>query len=565
MESLTSQELTALFFALGLLLAFARLLGEIARRFNQPSVLGEILAGLILGPTILGRLAPDVSLFLFPQFGDSALVFDAFMSLAITLFLLVAGLEVNLSTVWRQGKSVLVVGNAGILVPFGLGFATAWFLPRAMGIEAGADPLIFALFIATALSISALPVIAKTLMDLNLYRSDFGMIVIASAVLNDLAGWIIFAIILGMLGTANGHVMGVGETIGLTLLFTLLMLTVGRSIFDRMLLWIQAHSASTSSVIGFVLVVALVSAAVTEWFGVHLIFGAFIAGVALGDSSHLRARTRSVIEQFVSVIFAPLFFASIGLRVDFIANFDPGLVAIVIVIACLGKVLGCGLGGRSVGMPGREALALGFAMNARGAMEIILGLLALRYGLISERLFVALVAMALVTSMMSGPLIQKLLRLKKPRRFFDSLGARTFVPHLQAIDRESAIDELAHHLGETSGRDPQELAAAAIARERLMATGVGHGVAIPHARIAGLSAPLVGVGISGVGIDFDAPDGESAHLIFLIYTPDEAAGVQLEILADIASTFSSAEVREQALRARGYSEFLAAVKSAREK
>ncbi len=565
METLTSHELTALFLALGVLLAFARLLGEVARRLNQPSVLGEILAGVILGPTILGRLAPDISLFLFPQYGDSAIVFDAFMSLAICLFLLVAGLEVNLSTVWRQGKSVLVIGNAGILVPFAMGFAAAWFLPSAMGIDPGADPLIFALFIATALSISALPIIAKTLMDLNLYRSDFGMIVIASAVLNDLAGWIIFAVILGMLGTATGHVLGVGETIGLTLLFTFLMLTVGRKVFDRMLLWIQAHSVSSGSVIGFVLAVALVAAAGTEWLGVHLIFGAFIAGVALGDSPHLRARTRSVIEQFVFVIFAPLFFASIGLKVDFIANFDPALVALILVIACIGKIVGCGLGGRWMGMPGREALALGFAMNARGAMEIILGLLALRYGLIGEKLFVALVAMALATSIMSGPAMQTLLRLKKPRRFYDFLGSKGFVAHLSAIDREPAIRELAAHLAESAGTDPETLAEAAIVRERLMATGVGHGVAVPHARIEGLAAPLVGVGISGAGIDFDAPDGEAANLVFLIFTPEGDPTIQLEILADIASTFSAVEVRDQALRARGYHEFLATVKAAREK
>ncbi len=561
MDSLSTQELTALFLALGVLLAFARLLGEIARRFNQPSVLGEILAGILLGPTVLGRLAPEISLVLFPQSGASAIVFDSFMGLAITLFLLVAGLEVNLSTVWRQGRSVLVVGNAGIVVPFTLGFAAAWFMPAAMGIEPGADPLIFALFIATALSISALPVIAKTLMDLNLYRSDFGMIVIASAVLNDLVGWIIFAIILGMLGTATGPVLGVGETIVLILFFTVAMLTVGRVLLDRMLLWIQAHSASPGSVIGFILAVALIAAAGTEWLGVHLIFGAFIAGVALGDSPHLRARTRSVIEQFVSVIFAPLFFASIGLKVDFIANFEPGLVALVLVIACLGKVLGCGVGGRWVGMPRREALALGFAMNARGAMEIILGLLALRYNLISERLFVALVAMALATSMMSGPVMQKLLRLKKPRRFFDFLGARSFVSDLQASDREPAIRELAEHLAETAGRAAGDIADAAIARERMMATGVGHGVAVPHARIRGLAAPLVGVGISAAGIDFDAPDGEQAHLIFLILTPDEDAGIQLEILADIANTFSNPDMRDQALRAGGYREFLAAIKS----
>ena len=200
MSALTHSEITALLLALGLLLATARILGETARRFNLPSVLGEILAGILWGPTIFGALAPAGRAFLFPDHGGGALAFDGLMTLAITLFLLVAGLEVDLSTIWRQGKVALNVGLAGIIVPFSVGFIAAWYFPGMMGWEPGADSLIFALFMATALSISALPVIAKTLMDLNIYRSDLGMLVIAAAVFNDLVGWIVFAVILGMLG-----------------------------------------------------------------------------------------------------------------------------------------------------------------------------------------------------------------------------------------------------------------------------------------------------------------------------------------------------------------------------
>lgn len=560
MESLSPHDLTALFLALGLLLGAARLLGELARRWNQPAVLGEIFAGLLLGPTVLGRISPDLFAYLFPRGNASAVAFDTLTIFAITLFLLVAGLEVNLSSIWRQGKAVLVVGLAGIVVPFVLGFGTARNFPTAMGMEAGADPLIFSLFIATALSISALPVIAKTLMDLNLYRSDLGMTVIAAAVLNDLAGWIIFALILGMLGT-TALAFTAAQTAGLTILFAVLMLTLGRWAADRLLLWITAHSDSPGGVIGFVLSLTLISAAFTEWLGVHLIFGAFLAGVALGDSPHLRSRIRVVIEQFVSFIFAPLFFASIGLKVDFIGNFDPVLVLVVLVIACIGKIVGCGVGGLLAGMPPRESWALGFALNARGAMEIVLGLLALQYGLVSERLFVALVAMALATSLMSGPGMQAILQMRKPRRFLDFLGASSFRSHLQSEEREGAIRELAGMVGAAIGRDGEILAEAALARERLMATGVGHGVAVPHARIEGLEAPVVAVGISHPGIDFDAPDGEGAHLVFLLFTPLREDSLQLEILADIARTFRKERIREKAVKASGYREFLSLVKS----
>lgn len=561
MQTLTHSEVTAMFLALGLLLGSARLFGEIARRFNQPAVLGEILAGILLGPTVLGALAPAASAFLFPRSGGGALALDGLMTLAITLFLLVAGLEVDLSSIWRQGKLAINVGVAGILVPFAVGFGAAWFVPKLMGIEAGADPLLFALFMATALSISALPVIAKTLMDLNLYRSDLGMLVVAAAVFNDLVGWIVFAVILGMLGTGPAQALSIGQTIALTLFFALFMLTVARWLINRALPWIHAHASWPGGVLGFALALALVAAAFTEWIGIHAIFGAFLAGVALGDSRHLRERTRATIEQFVSFIFAPLFFAGIGLKVDFVAQFDLLLVLMVLVIATLGKVLGCGLAGRFSGLGRREAWALGFGMNARGAMEIILGLLALKYGLIGERLFVALVVMALVTSLMSGPLMQRVLHLKKPRRFTDFLSARSFINHLHARTRAEVIAELAKTAAEVAGLEAAEVVDGVMLREEIMATGIGHGLAVPHARLRGLERPVVAVGLSAAGIDFDAPDGRPAQLIFLLLTPVHDDGAHLELLADIATVFKGEEVRNRAGQVSGFTEFLALVRS----
>ena len=561
MNTLTHSETTAMFLALGVLLASARVLGETARRFNQPAVLGEILAGILLGPTVFGALAPGWSAFLFPQSGGGALALDGLMTLAITLFLLVAGLEVDLSTIWRQGKLAINVGVAGVVVPFAVGFGAAWFVPELMGREPGGDAMLFALFMATALSISALPVIAKTLMDLNLYRSDLGMLVVAAAVFNDLVGWIVFAIILGLLGTGPDNALSIGQTIFLTLFFALFMLTVARWLINRALPWIHAHASWPGGVLGFALALALIAAAFTEWIGIHAIFGAFLAGVALGDSKHLRERTRATIEQFVSFIFAPLFFAGIGLKVDFVAQFDLLLVLAVLIIATLGKVLGCGLAGRFSGLGRREAWALGFGMNARGAMEIILGLLALKYGLIGERLFVALVVMALVTSLMSGPLLQKVLRLKKPRRFSDFLSARTFVNHLKARSRQEVVAELAKAAADVAGLDAAEVVDGVMIREEMMATGIGNGLAVPHARLRGLERPVVAVGLSAAGIDFDAPDGQPARLIFLLLTPVHDDGAHLELLADIATVFKGEEIRGRVGQVAGFTEFLALVRS----
>ncbi len=554
-------EVVLVFLAIGTLLAVARILGELARWLNQPAVAGEILAGIVLGPTILGAMAPEVKDYLFPAQGNIPVFLDGIMTLAIALFLLVAGMEVDLSAVRRQGRAAIVISYMGLAVPFVLGFVSGWFAPHLVGGSTSAQPLIFALFFATALSISALPVIAKTLMDLDLYRTDLGMLIIPAAIIQDIIGWLIFAILLGMMGVSGGGGPQVWQTIVLTLTFTIVMLTVGRRLIHRALPWLQARTSWPGGVLAFAFILALYGAAFTEWIGVHAVFGAFIMGVAIGDSSHLREQTRSTIERFVTSIFAPLFFAGIGLRVNFATHFDPLLTIIVLTIAIAGKVVGCGLGARWAGFSSREAWATGFALNARGAMEIILGLLALQNGIIDEKLFVALVIMAVVTSMMSGPVMQRLLHRTRPRRFIDHLPARGFLPRMRAVTREEAIEELVRSLATAMRPDVATVIAEVRERELQMATGLENGIAVPHARIDGLRSPLVAVGIHPSGVDFDALDGRDAQLLFLILTPKDDLAAQLEIVSDIARTFRKERLREKAMKCGSYYEMIALVKS----
>ncbi|MCE9594611.1 MAG: cation:proton antiporter [Planctomycetes bacterium] len=559
MDKLTGDDIVRMFVAIATILVAARIFGEIARRLAQPVVLGEIFAGILLGPTVLGSIAPELHQFLFPSKGAVALSQDAFKTLAIALFLLVAGMEVELSVMWKQGRTALSVGLMGIALPFALGFGAARLAPDLLGATSSVSPETFALFFATALSISALPVIAKTLMDLHLYKSDFGMTVIAAAVFNDLVGWLIFAVILGQIEYAHGptHHMPIGVTLAVTAGFAALMLTAVRWLIHRTLPWILAHASFPTGVIGFALALALAGAAFTEFIGIHAIFGAFLVGVALGDSAHLRERTRTTITEFVSSIFAPLFFGSIGLSVNFITNFDPVLCGFVLAIACLGKIVGCGFGARWTKLSWRESWAIGFGMNARGAMEIILGTLALQYGIIREPMFVALVFMALATSMMSGPMMQRLLRTKRATRIERFIHSRTFVPRLRAIDRKSAIDELCQSLAATSRLDYARISTAVWEREQATPTGIGNGLAVPHARIDGLTQPFIAVGLSEAGVDFGATDGKAAHIVFVILTPASDHSTQLELLADIGRTFVQAAARERALKLRSFTELLA--------
>jgi Kef-type K+ transport system membrane component KefB/mannitol/fructose-specific phosphotransferase system IIA component len=563
MERLSSADIVALFLGLGVLLAAARLLGGLARRAHQPAVLGEILAGIILGPTVLGRVAPEVVAQLFSLEGPRALVHDGMTVLAITLFLLVAGMEVDLSTMWRQGKAAVSVGWLGMALPFALGLGTAWLAPGLFGMDPGSRSVAFALFFATALSISALPVIAKTLMDLGLYRTDLGMLIVAAAVFNDLVGWIVFAVVLGLMGTreAGAHGFAVADTILLTLGFVVAILTVGRWALDRVLRLVQSKPGRPGAVMSFALASTMLCAAFTEWIGVHAIFGGFLFGVALGDSSHLSEQTRTTMDRFISFFFAPLFFSSIGLGIDFAEHFDLALVVGVFMIACIGKVIGCGVGARIGGLSWPESWAVGFGMNARGAMEIILGLLALESELIGERMFVALVVMALATSMLSGPVIQALLKPRTGRlAFTDHIPAHGFLGQLRAGDRWQAIAELCSVAGGLRNLDPEALASAAIAREKTQGTGLPNGVAIPHCRVPGLKGPIIAVGTSRTGIDFDSADGEPAHLVVLIVTPEADGRSQLEILGDIAATFPNRAATAACAEARDHAEFVAQVR-----
>ena len=562
MQQLSPPDVAVMFVSLGVLLATARLLGEVARKLNQPMILGELAAGILLGPTVLGSIWPSLVATLFPQQGVLAVALDGLTTVAIALFLLVAGMEVDLSSIWRQGRAVVTISILGMVFPFSLGLLAAGIAPGVMGREDGVDPLVYALFLATAMSISALPVIAKTLMDMGIYRSDLGMVVIASAVCNDLAGWLTFALILGMFGVAaDHHTLPIGWTVVTTLSFTAFILTMGRWLIHRTLPWIQAHSSWPGGVLGFALTLGLLGAAFTQWIGVHAVFGAFLVGVAIGDSSHLREQTRTIIHQFVSFIFAPLFFASIGLKLNFADYFDGRLTLIVIVIACAGKIIGCGLGARWGGIARREAWAIGVAMNARGAMEIIVGLLGLQKGLIGKTMFVSLVTMALVTSLMSGPLMRKILRLKKPRRLSDYLGAKGFVASLQSDNLVAVIGELSQAACAGIALSSDEVASAVLDREAQGPTGLGDRIAVPHARFDSLNGPIVAVGLSRNGIDFDAPDGLPAQLIFLILTPRDDDGAQVEILADIARTFRHEEVRQKVVEVRTFTEFLALIRT----
>lgn len=525
-----SSDITILFLGLAVLLGAAHTFGELARRMGQPVVVGEMIAGLLLGPTCFGVIAPGAQQWLFPHEGPAAVALDAVVALAVALVLLIAGLEVDLSTVWRQGTAALAIGMTGLAVPLALGGAWAWYAPDWWGMPVGGRPAHFAAFFGAAMAVSALPVLAKIFLDMGLFQSDFGMLVLVAATINNLLAWLAFSVVLG--SQTGDHPLT--YTVGLTVTFVVLTLTIGRWIANKALVWVQAHLTWPAGVLGFLLLSCLVGAAVTEAIGIHAIFGAFLVGIAIGDSPRLREQTRFIMHRFVEGVLAPIFVAAIGLEVHFATNFHPGLVLRVVIVGIALKVLGCSLAARLSGLPGREAWAVGWAMSARGELGIVLGLLAWHAGVIRERLFVALVVLAVVTSGLAAPMLQWLLRRGRAWSFSSALDRIICIPDFAATDSREAIENLSTVAANHVGLEPDVVIAAVLNREAIMGTGLGQGLAVPHAQLPSIKGAVVVAAIARQGVQFDGLDSEPVRLIFLILTPEAAPETQIEILAAIA-------------------------------
>ena len=565
-----SHDVTVFLLSVGLLIGTAKLFGEIARRFRLPAVVGEIFAGVVLGPTLLGARYPAFYATVFPADGPAFIGLEMLTTLSASLLLFVAGIELDFTSVRRQGMSAVRVALFSAGVSFAIGVAAALLLPGVFHVDFGARPLPLILSLGLAVTITGLPVVAKTLMDLNMTKSDVGTLILSAAMVVDLLGWIFFAIVLAMLRAGTGDVSDtslqqageVASIAAFTIAFTVAALTVGRLLVHETLPLIQKHTSWPGGVIVLMVCIALFSAAATEWMGVHSILGAFIAGVAVGDSSHLRERERDAIEQFVTHVFAPLFIGSIALRVNFLAAFDPVLVVAMLVIAAGGKIAGSYKGARDSGLPVRTSLAVGFAMSAGGTMGIILAQRAYYAGLLAEVHLVAIVTVAVVTSATAGPLIQLALGRRRERRLSDVLSPLAFVPRMTATNGREAVRELAKAASAASGVPEAAIDAAAWGRESVLRSGMPGGLAVPRARIEEIKTPLVAVGLSPRGVDFDSADGSPARLVCMVLTPRNDPSAQIELLDAVVRILGRPDARDAALGAVSFDGLLAVLREA---
>jgi Kef-type K+ transport system membrane component KefB len=404
-----SGEVVQLLAGLGAMLAVVLVFGRAMRAVGMPALMAELIGGIVLGPTILGAAAPDVSAWLLPSTGAAAVARDGVIKFGLILFLVLAGLEVELKHIADGRKAIVTTSLLGMLFPFTAGYASVLLWPDLWGVPGDVD--VVALLVGTILSISALPVIARILFDLNMIRTRLGTQIMSAATIDDLAGWGLFALILGQSGRNAGHGGNRLVTAGLIIVLVALVMTLGTERGRRVLAWVRRRVDGSNSYLPVVALVVLLSAAAAEQIGTHAVFGGFLVGVALARTNEARRQTYEALRPIALEVFAPLYLVSIGLRADFASNFDIGLFGLVLAVATVGKVAGAGLGSLIGGNAPRDALTVGVAMNARGLMGIVLTTIALDYELIDERVFVALTLMAVITSVFGAYAIQRIQRI----------------------------------------------------------------------------------------------------------------------------------------------------------
>lgn len=557
--SLSSYEITIFLLSISIILFFARGFGELLRYIKQPIVIGEIIAGIVLGPTIFGSLFPNTYETVFVKSQSISIALHGITVLGIIMLLLVTGIEIDISLLLKQSRKALLISFFGVTFPFTLGFFAAYFLPNAFGLTNPNLHLVYALFIGTALSITALPVVARTLMELNIFKTEIGFSIITSAMLNDLVGWIIFSIILGIIGRNLEHRFEVHEVILVLFTFVAVTFLIFRKLLNRILAFSKKYLSYPGGILNIIFIIGFVGAAFTEYIGIHAIFGAFIIGIAIGDSVYLTEDIREMVNQFITNIFAPLFFVSIGLRINFIQNFDLQLVFIFLTLSIIGKVIGSSLGAYLGGFNKYESLTVGFGLNTHGTIELVLGTIAYEAGLINEKVFVALIIMALVTTLSSAPLMNVFIKKSKAIINFVSLLKLQNIFFTKANDKESLIKELCKNISTTENLNYENILNEVLEREQQISTGLVNHLAVPHARID-IKNPVVALAIHKDGIDFNSIDKLPSKVIILLLAPKNNPEIQLKLLSEIAQKIGNKNVIEQLISSNDIKEVISKIK-----
>jgi len=432
----------AIFFAqIITLMMVGRVLGEAMLRLRQPAVMGQLIAGLLLGPSFFGFLFPDLQHALFPKNTEQKAMIDAISQFGILLLLLLTGMETDLKLVRTTGRASLFASLMGIVIPFLCGVGLGEMLPDSMLPDPG-KRLITSLFLGTALSIASVKIVAMVVREMNFMRRVVGQVILASAIIDDSVGWIIVSIIFSLALHGSIETVSLAQSVIGTIVFMVASLTIGRRAVFFIIRWVNDTFVSEFAVITAILVIMGVMALITYLIGVHTVLGAFVAGLLVGESPILTRHIDEQLRGIITAFFAPVFFGIAGLTADLTILADPKIALFtigLILIASVGKFTGAFVGAELGGLTKREGFALACGMNARGSTEVIIATVGLSMGALNQDLFTMIVAMALLTTMAMPPTLRWALsripmrKEEKQRLEREELEARGFVPNLERL------------------------------------------------------------------------------------------------------------------------------------
>ena len=396
--------LSRLILQLIVIIAASSVVGSLFTRWRQPAVVGEMVAGILLGPSLFGLLAPDAFQFVFATSTLGAL--KLFSQIGVCLFLFVVGMELDVSHVRNKADTAVVVSHASIVVPYLLGVTLALFTYTYLA-QPGVSFTAFALFMGISMSITAFPVLVRILQDRGIFKTRLGSTATTCAAVDDVTAWSMLAFVVAIAGVKN--LGGAVTNVALVLVFVVFMLFVIKPSLPR---WLGREALERPSpskpVIAIVISVALISALSSEIIGIHALFGAFLAGIIMPEMGGFREKLVVRVENLTAVLLLPLFFAFTGLRtqISLLNSAQDWVICLAIIgVATVGKLGGSAVAARLTGMKWLESFQLGALMNTRGLMELIALNIGYDMGILSQRIFTMLVIMALVTTIMTGPLL----------------------------------------------------------------------------------------------------------------------------------------------------------------
>ncbi|WP_433440057.1 cation:proton antiporter [Nonomuraea sp. CA-141351] len=389
-----------------LLLLVALVLGRIATRFGMPALVGELGTGVLLGPSLLGHVAPGVSDWLLPRDAAQFHMLDAVGQIGVLLLVGITGMHLDLDLIKRKGTTAVRVSAAGLVVPLLCGVGVGFLLPGSL-MAAQGDRTIFVLFLGVALCVSAIPVIAKTLMDMNLLHREVGQLTLAAGTIDDVFGWLMLSVVSAM-ATTGLRAGSIVQSLVALAIFVVLTVTVGRTAVG-VLLRPVSRPGSPGPAVAAVVVLLLGGGAATHALGLEAVFGAFVLGILIGQAPGFDLSLLAPLRTVVLAVLAPIFFATAGLRMDLTALGDSAILLAalaVVAIAIAGKFVGAFIGALSSRLTRWEALALGAGMNARGVIEVIVATVGLRLGVLNTASYTILILVAVITSLMAPPLLR---------------------------------------------------------------------------------------------------------------------------------------------------------------